>query len=148
MGSWLTIARSWYTTSMPIERAWSTDLNVTSLPSSRIRPLVGCWKPQMVFSRVDLPAPLSPSSPRTSPRPSRRLTSVSAVTAPYRLEMCSTRSMSPEFASMLITAASLCLALQAARVAQPVDVRVGDHREQDRGAEDDLELVRADAAQV
>ena len=80
--------------SMPSERACVTEVNVTSSPLSRIRPLVGGWKPQMIFSRVDLPAPLSPTRASTSPRSSRRLTSTSAVTAPYRLEMCSTRRMS------------------------------------------------------
>ena len=80
--SWFTRARSWYTTSMPSDRAWSTDLNVTSWPSSRIRPESGGWKPHRIFSRVDLPAPLSPSRPSTSPRASRRL--MSAARSPRR----------------------------------------------------------------
>ena len=45
--------------------------------------------------RVDLPAPLSPIRPSTSPLPRRRLTSRSAVSAPNRLATCSTRSASP-----------------------------------------------------
>ena len=80
--SWLTSARSWYTMSMPAARACVTEVKCTSWPLSRIRPLVGGWKPQMILSRVDLPAPLSPISPSTSPRPRCRFTSTSAVTAP------------------------------------------------------------------
>ena len=89
--------------SMPSERACFTEVNVTSSPLNRIRPLVGGWKPQMIFSRVDLPAPLSPTRASTSPRSSRRLTSTSAVTAPYRLEMCSTRRMSSAEGGVIAT---------------------------------------------
>src|SRR5882672_7257899 len=48
----------------------------------------------MILISVDLPAPLSPSSPSTSPFFRCRLTSRSAVTGPKRLAMCSTRSTS------------------------------------------------------
>src|SRR3989442_14309667 len=48
----------------------------------------------MILMRVDLPAPLSPSSPSTSPFFRCRLTSLSAVTGPKRLAMCCTRSTS------------------------------------------------------
>src|SRR5918998_414001 len=51
---------------MPRERAWETERNVASSPSSRILPSSGRWKPVMVLSRVLLPAPLSPISPSTS----------------------------------------------------------------------------------
>ncbi len=81
-GSWLISARSWYTTSMPASLACCTELHETSLPSRYMAPEVGGWNPQMILIKVDLPAPLSPSRPRISPRPSRRFTSVSAVTAP------------------------------------------------------------------
>src|SRR5438552_709362 len=59
-----------------------------------MRPESCFWKPQMILISVDLPAPLSPSRPSTSPLPRCRLTSRSAVTGPKRLAMCSTRSTS------------------------------------------------------
>src|ERR1700745_3653408 len=48
----------------------------------------------MILISVDLPAPLSPSSPSTSPFFRCRLMSRSAVTGPNRFAMCSTRSTS------------------------------------------------------
>src|SRR6202047_615830 len=50
----------------------------------------------MILISVDLPAPLSPSRPSTSPFLRWRLTSRSAVTGPKRLAMCLTRSTSPD----------------------------------------------------
>ena len=50
--------------------------------------------PQMILISVDLPAPLSPSRPSTSPLRRCRLTSRSAVTGPKRLATCSTRRTS------------------------------------------------------
>ena len=38
------------------------------MPSSRIRPSVGCSTPAMIFISVDLPAPFSPTSTLTAPR--------------------------------------------------------------------------------
>ena len=37
-------------------------------PSTRSEPYVGCTAPQRIFRSVDLPAPLSPTRPTTSPR--------------------------------------------------------------------------------
>src|SRR2546430_12933982 len=48
----------------------------------------------MILISVDLPAPLSPSRPSTSPLRRCKFTSRSAVTGPKRLAMCSTRSTS------------------------------------------------------
>src|ERR1700674_76340 len=48
----------------------------------------------MILIKVDLPAPLSPSSPSTSPFFRCRLTSRRAVTGPKRFAMCSTRRTS------------------------------------------------------
>src|ERR1700724_3696798 len=59
-----------------------------------MRPASGFWKPEMILISVDLPAPLSPSRPSTSPFFRCRLTSRSAVTGPKRLDMCSTRRTS------------------------------------------------------
>src|SRR5215472_6169572 len=123
---------------MPSDRAWSTDLRWTSCPSRRMHPLVGGWKPHRIFSRVDLPAPLSPISPSTSPLPRCRLMSVSAVTAPYRLETCSTRSTSPFGAPFSVT-------LTCSSLAYPRERDVDDHGDQDRAAEDDVQRVGAHA---
>jgi hypothetical protein len=40
---------------------------VTSLPSKEIVPESAVWIPAIVFTSVDLPAPLSPTSATTSP---------------------------------------------------------------------------------
>src|SRR5579875_2698041 len=51
----------------------------------RIWPEVGGSAPEMMLTSVDLPAPLSPTSPTTSPVCSDRSTPRSACTLPYRL---------------------------------------------------------------
>src|SRR4051795_602794 len=112
---------------MPRPRAWSTLLGSYGSPRRVIRPESGFSKPQMIFMRVDLPAPLSPSSPSTSPLRRCRLTSRSAVTGPKRLEMCSTRRTS----SVSATAAPL---------PDPTDIDVDHHRAEDRDAEDEVEV--------
>src|SRR3954465_8378981 len=85
----------------------------------------------MIFMRVDLPAPLSPSRPSTSPLPRCRLMSRSAVTGPKRLETCSTARTSS--------------AGTAAPLSHASDVHVDDHRNQDRDAQDEVQVVRVDA---
>src|SRR5579872_2694293 len=130
---------------MPSERAWATDLSVTSWPSRMIRPVVGGWKPQMILIRVDLPAPLSPIRPSTSPRRRCMFTSTSAVTAPYFLEMCSTLSTSSSAPGG--TAASCCCGSVISgppSLTQPGELHVRDHGDQDGAAEDDRQRVRAD----
>src|SRR3954471_15425283 len=54
----------------------------TGLPSKRISPLSGWWMPAMVLTRVDFPAPLSPTSAMTSPVRTSKSTSASAWTDP------------------------------------------------------------------
>src|SRR3954451_22229703 len=93
------------------------------------RPSSGFWKPDRILIRVDLPAPLSPSNPSTSPLPRRRLMSCSAVTGPKRLATFSTRRTSSD------TAPPPDLA----------DVDVDDHRDEDRDAQDEVQVVRVDA---
>src|SRR3954451_5746613 len=93
------------------------------------RPSSGFWKPDRILIRVDLPAPLSPSNPSTSPLPRRRLMSCSAVTGPKRFATFSTRRTSSD------TTPPPDLA----------DVDVDDHRDQDRDAEDEVEVVGVDA---
>src|SRR3954468_17458074 len=114
---------------MPSERAWSTDLSSTSSPLMISRPSSGFWKPEMVLISVDLPAPLSPSRPSTSPLPRCRLISRSAVTGPKRLATPSTRRTSSDTAPL----------------PHAPDVGVDDHRGQDRHAEDEVQVVRVDA---
>src|SRR4051812_20832890 len=86
----------------------------------------------MIFISVDLPAPLSPSRPSTSPLRRCRLTSRSAVTGPKRLEMFSTRRTS-------------CSGGTATPLSDASDVHVDHHRDQDRGAQDEVEVVRVHA---
>src|SRR5690349_23841124 len=118
---------------MPSERAWSTERSSVSSPLMNSRPSSGFWKPEMILISVDLPAPLSPKRPSTSPLPRCRLTSRSAVTGPKRLAMCSTTSTSSGGT--------------AAPLSHAPDVDVDDHRDQDRDAEDEVQVVRVDAFQ-
>src|SRR3954451_5952134 len=83
----------------------------------------------MILISVDLPAPLSPSRPSTSPLPRCRLTSRSAVTGPKRLATFSTRRTSSD----------------TAPPSHPADVDVDDHRDEDRDAQDEVEVVGIDA---
>src|ERR1700754_778957 len=82
----------------------------------------------MILISVDLPAPLSPSRPSTSPLPRCRLTSRSAVTGPKRLATCSTRRTSSDTAPL----------------PDATDVDVDHHRDDDRDAEDEVEVVGVD----
>src|SRR3954463_6325541 len=116
---------------MPSERAWSTDLSSVSSPLMISRPSSGRWKPEMILISVDLPAPLSPSRPSTSPLRRCRLISRSAVTGPKRLATPSTRSTS--------------LFSDTAALPHASDIGVDDHRGQDRDAEDEVQVVRVDA---
>src|SRR3978361_574610 len=109
---------------MPSERAWSTELSTVSSPLMNMRPSSGFWKPAMIFISVDLPAPLSPSSPSTSPLRRLRLMSRRAVTAPNLLETCSTRSTS-----------YLVVSAMTAPPPDAADVHVDAHRQQDRDAQ-------------
>src|SRR3954471_22950273 len=128
---------------MPSERAWSTERSSTSSPLTTIRPSSGFWKPEMILIRVDLPAPLSPSSPRTSPLRRCRLMSRSAVTGPKRLATCSTRSTSSDArASSGWTTRS---SAKPAPLPHAGDVDVDDHGEQDRHAQDEVQVVGVDA---
>src|SRR6266496_3091654 len=59
----------------------------TGLPSKMISPALGTNRPESTFIKVDLPAPLSPTTPSTSPRARWKLTPSSAVMAPKYLLM-------------------------------------------------------------
>src|SRR5690242_14551761 len=118
---------------MPSERAWSTERSSTSSPLTTSRPASGFWKPEMILISVDLPAPLSPSRPSTSPLPRCRSMLRSAVTGPKRFCTPSTRRTSSRIWS------------DTAPPANAADVDVDDHRQQDRDAEDEVQVVRVDA---
>src|SRR5215210_2633239 len=55
-----------------------------------IRPASGCWKPAIDISVVDLPQPLGPSSVKSSPSSTSKLTSSSARWSPNSLTRFST----------------------------------------------------------
>jgi hypothetical protein len=55
--------------------------SVISLPPARIWPDVGCEKPAMALSRVDLPQPDGPSRQMNSPLAISRLMSFRAMTS-------------------------------------------------------------------
>src|SRR5215211_3627041 len=57
----------------------------TSFPSKRMLPSSAGWIPAIVFTRVDLPAPLSPTRATTSPSWTSKSTSLSAWTGPKLL---------------------------------------------------------------
>src|SRR3954453_9972536 len=116
---------------IPSERAWSTERSSVSSPRTNSLPSSGFWKPEMILISVDLPAPLSPSSPSTSPFLRCRLTSRSAVTGPKRLATFSTRRTSSD----------------PAPPPDAADVDVDDHRAQDPDAEDEVQVVGVDALQ-
>src|SRR5919199_4974308 len=115
---------------MPSERAWSTPCGSYCSPRSTMRPLSGFSKPQMIFISVDLPAPLSPSRPSTSPLRRFRLMSRSASTGPKRLLTFSTRRTS---------SATACPRPHSR------DVGVGGHRDDDRDAEVEAQVIGVDA---
>src|SRR5512132_4634185 len=131
---------------MPSERAWSTLRGSYGSPRRKRLPSSGFWKPQMIFMSVDLPAPLSPSSPRTSPLRRCMLMSRRAVTGPKRLEMCSTRRTS----SAAAVGATMCspvmpVSANARPPSHPADVGVGGHRDDDRQAQVEAQVVGVDA---
>src|SRR4051812_13134928 len=104
------------------------------------RPSSGFWKPEMVLISVDLPAPLSPSRPSTSPLRRCRLMSRSAVTGPKCLDTCSTRRTSSDACSCSGGTRSA----KAAPLPHLPDVDVDDHRDEDGDAENEVEVVRVD----
>src|SRR5262245_61505853 len=67
---------------MPRRRISPGSLPLSIWPAKRTVPPFGACTPVMVFIRVDLPAPLSPTSPTTSPGSTAKVTPRSACTAP------------------------------------------------------------------
>src|SRR5919197_18092 len=131
---------------MPSPRAWSTLCGSYGSPRRNICPSSGRWKPQMIFISVDLPAPLSPSRPSTSPLRRCMLMSRSAVTGPNFLLTCSTRRTS----SAASFGATMCspvmpLSANARPLSHARDVSVGGHRDDDRQAQVEAQVVGVDA---
>ena len=67
---------------MPAAFASAGEAKFHSAPSKTMRPDVACSPPAMIFTRVDFPAPLSPSSATTSPRAISKLIPLRASMAP------------------------------------------------------------------
>src|SRR3954466_8176891 len=88
----------------------------------------------MHLMSVDLPAPLSPTRPTTSPGMISRLTSLTAVRPPKRLTRLRTESI-----------ASISARLRS--TGDHVTRLVDEHREDDHDADDDELPVRVDAQQ-
>src|SRR3954469_4662594 len=97
----------------------------------------------MILISVDLPAPLSPSRPSTSPLRRCRLTSLSAVTGPKRLAMCSTRrtSSGAEPGPATPCAGVVASATAGMPSARAADEHVGAHRDDDRQAAVEQQVV-------
>src|ERR1700729_992609 len=133
---------------MPSDLAWSTERSVTSSPLRTIPPESGRWKPQRILISVDLPAPLSPSRPSTSPLRRCRLTSRSAVTGPKRLAMCSTRSTSSSAAVGPTTfSAATVRSTTAVPPARALHVHVHAHRQDDGKAGVEQQVVSVHSLQ-
>ena len=75
-----TSMKCWCTMPMPMAIASLADENFTGLPSIRISPDVGLYRPHSTFMSVLLPAPFSPRSVCTSPCSTVRHTSALAST--------------------------------------------------------------------
>src|SRR5687768_13149192 len=69
----------------PTFRRTKSPLLATFLPSTCAAPDVGASSPARIFIVVDLPAPLGPMKPNTSPDSSVRVRLSSAISPPYRL---------------------------------------------------------------
>src|SRR3990172_10312991 len=108
---------------MPSALASSGLRMLTSRSWKKIWPASGCTTPDTIFTRVDLPAPLSPTRPTISLDWTRKSTSTRALTAPKLLLIpLSSRGISSAIPSLL---------------AQPSLERIQPHRHQDHHASPD-----------
>src|ERR1019366_3146012 len=100
----------------------------------------------MILISVDLPDPLSPSRPRTSPLRRCRLMSRSAVVAPKLFAMCSTRSTSSgaEVGATTVSPASASSGT-AGPLPHTLDIDVDRHGDQDREPQVQVQVVSVDA---
>src|SRR5919201_6664815 len=133
---------------MPWSSASRGEPKLASLPSIFMVPEVCGCSPEMILMRVDLPAPLSPSTQVTSPACTVRLMSSSATIGPNDLPMpsiwtsgsplCSARSACSRIVSVIGSPPRRCVVL---------DVQVDHHREQEHRAEERVEPVRVEAGE-
>src|SRR5437868_12960819 len=90
---------------MPLARAWMGLWKWQTSPSTRTSPSVGGKFPAISLTRVDLPAPLSPINPTTSPGSTDQLMSFTAWIAPKLFDTLRTSSratlMPPWYAALL-----------------------------------------------
>src|SRR5436305_10203077 len=100
----------------------------------------------MILTSVDLPAPLSPSNPSTSPLRRCKLRSRSAVIGPKRLAMCSSRSTSSD-AELGPTMCSSATVRSGTPGSGPdaADKHVQAHGDDDRDTEIEVLVVRVHA---
>src|SRR5471032_383697 len=133
---------------MPFARASSTPFGSYGWPWRNICPESCFWKPERILISVDFPAPLSPSRPSTSPLRRCRLMSRSAVTGPKRLLRCSTRrtSSAAEVGGTISDSGTAVSAIVSAP-SYALHVDVDRHRQDDRQAEVEQEVVGVDALQ-
>ena len=89
------------------------------LPSSTISPSSPWWTPEMHLMSVDLPAPLSPTRPTTSPARTSRLTPLTAVRPPKRLTRSPTASIGGSTGASTSTAAAVSACPSGRRSARP-----------------------------
>ena len=82
-----TSRKCWWTAPMPAPMAARGSPGGTSNPDDRTVPESCRYRPQAMFTRVDFPAPFSPTSARTSPASTERETSSTAATPAKRLVM-------------------------------------------------------------
>src|SRR5580658_6618809 len=104
-----------------------------SLPSNRMRPLVGRSTPVKQLKNVLLPAPLGPIIARTSLRATSKLTSDSAAKPPKRTDSCSVLRIGVETAPRLLageplSAESSASTLRRERAGRWDDCLVAWHR--------------------
>src|SRR5208337_382425 len=88
----------------------------TSCPATTARPDVGLSRPHSMRMVVDLPAPLGPRKPKTSPLGISRLSRSTATKSPNRLRRFS------------ITTELLCSAMRRASASYSIDKKVFDGR--------------------
>src|SRR3982074_3519202 len=110
-------------------------------------PAAGFWKPEMILISVDLPAPLSPSSPSTSPFFKCRLMSCRAVTGPKRLAMCSTRRTSADAGGGALGTGAVPASATAVPPSRTTHVHIGGHRDDDCNPRVEEQVVRVHALQ-
>src|SRR5689334_3624203 len=100
----------------------------------------------MILTSVDLPAPLSPSRPRTSPLRRWRFKSRSAVIGPKRLETCSSRSTSSSAVAGPTRCSPAVACSGTARPGpNPADEHIQEHCDDDRDAQVQVLVVGIDA---